>query len=171
MCYSAKVRAEYRAYVKEFGAHLTLDEYVREYWEQYGDEWIPKLPQAFRAWFDDPMVPGQAEIRWAIEQWKARTIAKTEQELFAQVKRKADAERALQTKTTKKAQEDLRISTDKISKFKTKLDELKRSELKPQDSRISPGHAGSGHHLVGESRLSRPLALDLECSHAPLTPY
>jgi hypothetical protein len=46
MCYSAKVRAEYRAYVKEFGAHLTLDEYIREHRQQFGDEWNPKLPQA-----------------------------------------------------------------------------------------------------------------------------
>lgn len=48
MCYSAKVRAEYRAYVKEFGAVLTLNEYVKEYWEQFGDEWIP---ETIRAWF------------------------------------------------------------------------------------------------------------------------
>ncbi|MBN7139015.1 hypothetical protein A7A76_07890 [Lysobacter enzymogenes] len=139
MCYSAKVRAEYRAYVKEFGAHLTLDEYVKEYWEQFGDEWVPKLPQAIRAWFDDPTVPGQAELHEVVAAWKARTIAKTETDLFAQVKRKADAERALQAKITKKAQEDLRISTNKIGHFKTKLDDLKRSELKPRDSRIYPG--------------------------------
>lgn len=52
------------------------------------------------------------------------------------MKRKANAERALQTKTTKKAQEDLRMSTNKIGQFKTKLDDLRRSELKSRDSRI-----------------------------------
>lgn len=35
--HSAKVREEYRTYVKEFEPHLTLDEYLPEYWESFGN--------------------------------------------------------------------------------------------------------------------------------------
>jgi len=139
VCYSAKVRAEYREYVKEFGAVLSLDAYVAEYWEQMGDEWVKKLPKAIRAWFADPQTAEEARIKAAIADWEARETTKTQQDLFAQAKRLADAERALQTKVTKKAQNDQRIATNKIGQFKTKLDDLRRVELKPRDSRIYPG--------------------------------
>ncbi|WP_363799850.1 hypothetical protein ABU614_06995 [Lysobacter firmicutimachus] len=139
MCYSAKVRAEYREYVREFGAVLSLDAYVAEYWEQMGDEWVKKLPKAVRAWFADPQTAEEVRVQAAIAEWEAREATKTQQDLFAQAKRLADAERALQTKVTKKAQNDLRVATNKIGQFKTKLDDLRRTEVKPRDSRIYPG--------------------------------
>ncbi|WP_408431775.1 hypothetical protein [Paraburkholderia fungorum] len=60
--------------------------------------------------------------------------------LFKQRKRLADAERSLLTKVTKAATESQRIATDKIAWTLGKLDDIQRSELKPRDSRIFPGH-------------------------------
>jgi hypothetical protein len=59
--------------------------------------------------------------------------------LLKQKKRLADAERTLQKKTTKKAQEDQRVATDKIEWAKTKLSDLRRSNLTPEDERFFPG--------------------------------
>ncbi|MGN7917337.1 SOS response-associated peptidase family protein [Lysobacter sp. 22409] len=138
MCYSAKVRAEYREYVKEFGATLSLDAYVAEYWEQMGDEWVKKLPKAFRAWFNEAQTPEEARIRAEIAAWEAQATTKTQQDLFTQAKRLADAERSLKTKVTKKAENDVRVATNKIGQFKAKLEDLQRTELKDRDSRIYP---------------------------------
>ncbi|WP_363800049.1 hypothetical protein ABU614_08545 [Lysobacter firmicutimachus] len=54
---------------------------------------------------------------------------------------------------TKKAQNDQRIATNKIGQFKTKPDDLGRTELKPLDSRIYSGLAGAGHRLGGRQRV------------------
>ena len=45
--------------MKEFWAHLALDEYVKGYWDQFGDEWGPKLPQAIRAGSTIPPYQGK----------------------------------------------------------------------------------------------------------------
>jgi len=63
-----------------------------------------------------------------------------EQELFAQRKRLADAERILQTKVTKAATDSKRIATDKISKTMGWLGDLQRTEPKERDARIFPGN-------------------------------
>jgi hypothetical protein len=60
------------------------------------------------------------------------------QEMFAQLKRKADAERALQTKITKKAENDARIGAKKAEQIKGRLDDLKRTTPAAKDSRIFP---------------------------------
>lgn len=77
---------------------------------------------------------------WAeVEQWNRDEAAILEQELFANRKRLADAERALQVKETKKAREDVRIAGSKIEGAKVRLADLQRVESKDRDSRIFPG--------------------------------
>jgi putative SOS response-associated peptidase YedK len=89
--------------------------------------------------FRNPQSEPEREIHSMVVAYNAQEIAKAEQELFKQVKRLADAERALQTKATKKAQEDQRIATNKIAQLKTRIADLKRNEPKGEDSRIYPG--------------------------------
>ncbi len=77
---------------------------------------------------------------WAeIQQWNQAEAAIPEQELFANRKRLADAERSLHAKETKKAREDLRIAGNKIERAMGKLADLKRADGKDRDSRIFPG--------------------------------
>lgn len=52
----------------------------------------------------------------------------------------ADAERTLQTKTTKTATESKRIATDKIDAVLRRLADFGRTEQEPRDSRIFPGY-------------------------------
>ncbi|KGM54195.1 hypothetical protein N799_09960 [Lysobacter arseniciresistens ZS79] len=137
MCYSAQVWASYEKYVRLYGAHIDIrtfhDLYVRK---RQGDKL--KTPKAMDVAFDatDPATAPTAAL---VREIHAAEVATLEQELFKQRKRLADAERALQSKTTKKAQEDQRIAGTKVDQLKARLARLKQAEPAPADSRIYPG--------------------------------
>ncbi|MBB1473496.1 SOS response-associated peptidase family protein [Luteimonas sp. MC1782] len=156
MCYSAQVRAEHRKFQRQTGATMELKDYVRLYWSDKGDAGAkrPKVPRALEIGF---LRDGPPEIADLIRQWDAREMSTLEQELFKQRKRVADGERSLQAKVTKKAQEDMRIGMAKVEQIRGRIDALKRSEPKPDDARIYPGHYT--HVLVGEGgkRVMRPM--------------
>jgi hypothetical protein len=71
-----------------------------------------------------------------IEEFRASQARLWEQELFKQRKRLADAQRKLQSKETKAARNDERISTDKIETLTAKLTSLRSDQLRSTDSRI-----------------------------------
>ncbi|RYG39299.1 MAG: hypothetical protein EON93_00225 [Burkholderiales bacterium] len=140
MCYSAEVKADYRYYVETFNVAINLKEFAKLFWRRLDDgTWVPKIPRAMEAPFLNPKTDEEREIKDAIDRFRDQQAMRLEQSIFKQTKRKADAERTLQTKTTKKAQEDLRISTKKIGEDKRRLENLRRTEAKRSDSRIWPG--------------------------------
>ena len=79
-------------------------------------------------------------IKAHVDTFNRQQAARLEQELFKQRKRLADAERTLQTKTTKAATESKRIATAKVEWALGKLGDLRRSDLIDDDSRIFPAH-------------------------------
>jgi putative SOS response-associated peptidase YedK len=89
--------------------------------------------------FAEPANDAERRIKALIDRFDAEQETRLTQELFAQRKRLADAERTLQAKTTKKALEDRRIATSKIDWALGKLAALRRVELVDEDSRIFPG--------------------------------
>jgi putative SOS response-associated peptidase YedK len=89
--------------------------------------------------FSEPETDEERQIAEMISAYNAEQATKLEQELFKQRKRLADAERTLQTKTTKAAQESKRIATDKVEWCLGKLNDLRRDELNDEDHRIFPG--------------------------------
>lgn len=139
MCYSAQVVASYRDYVRLHGADVDIHEFVKLYVDRRDGAKL-KVPKAMDAPFLDPRSEDEREIRDLIVAFNAEQASKLEQDLFKQKKRLADAERTLQTKTTKKALEDQRIATEKIAWAMGKLSDLRRSEPRDRDSRIFPGH-------------------------------
>lgn len=138
MCYSAKIRAEYRAYIKEYGAILTLDEYVIEYWEQMGDDWVKKMPSAFRQWFRGPGTESMARVGEAIEEWTDRQIPEVKAELAKQEARLAENEAKLAKKVTKAAQEEVRKATAKIEAAAAMLQSLAKTNTAAVTARIFP---------------------------------
>lgn len=132
MCYSAQIWADYRKYQKTFGADLDIAAFVQLYWARQNGAKV-KTPKAM----DDALL--ESEAGELIRAYRGSQAMKLEQELFTQKKRLNDAVRTLQTKTTKKAQEDRRIATEKISKAELGMDDLRRAEPLPRDSRIFPG--------------------------------
>jgi putative SOS response-associated peptidase YedK len=76
---------------------------------------------------------------------------------FQQRKRLADAERALERKATKTAEESERIATDKVAWALGKLSDLHRSELIDEDSRIYPGHYAPVLVVEDGKRVIKPM--------------
>jgi putative SOS response-associated peptidase YedK len=139
MCYSAQIQADYRRYVKMFGAQMDIREFARLFWERAeGNK--AKIPKAVEDAFVEPQNDDERQIKTFIDRFNVEQANKLEQELFKQRTRLADAERTLQSKATKAAAESKRISTDKIDAALRRLEDLKRIDPKPRDSRIFPGH-------------------------------
>ena len=142
MCYSAIVVDAFIAYAKDNQLGLDIDEFEALYYPEERekrkdrirrkrgktvkgmDDWIRQQSPAIGALIDD---------RDAVE------VARLEQEIFKQTKRLADAQRALAVKVTKKAENDLRVATDKVPQLKARLATLKRKEPKQGDWRFFPG--------------------------------
>lgn len=141
MCYSAKVKAEYNAFVRLYNSRLDIKAFYELYWRRKKKQGpLLKIPKAMDAWFAQPRSDEEREIKALIDEFNGEQATSFEQELFRQRKRLADAERTLQTKTTKTAMESKRIATDKIDWALGKLADLKRTEPRDRDSRIFPGH-------------------------------
>ena len=157
MCYSAQAWQDYRKFKREFGATLGIKEYIRLFWD-WREKGTPyRFPKAMLDAFADAKDGDELKIRQWIDDWKAEQVTATEQELFALKKRLADAERTLQTKVTKKAQNDQRIATDKIGKATLKLKDLRRTDPLPRDSRIFPGNYTTVMVSEGGQRLVYPM--------------
>jgi putative SOS response-associated peptidase YedK len=140
MCYSAKARQEYRQYCREFGGTLSIEDYLRLFWERKEKGSPYRVPKAMEDAFLRDDSSEVAEIQLLIQEYRREEASRTEQELFAQTKRLNDAIRSLANKSTKKAENDKRIATGKIEKAKLKIADLRRSEPRDRDARIFPGN-------------------------------
>jgi len=156
MCYSAQVWADYRRYIRDFGAELDIKEFFDIFWRRKGDAKV-KVPKAMEAAFAEPRSDMEREIKALIEEFAAEQEIKLQQDIFKQRTRLADAERSLLTKTTKKASEEKRISTDNIDKAKKKLADLSRTDLDGNDSRIYPKHFAPVMVMENGKRVIKPM--------------
>lgn len=136
MCYSAIVWANFDDYVRAFGATIDIQEFERIYFPEEREVRIKrkKTPRAM----DLALAAFFPRIHEFIEREDIETIAALEHEMFKQAKRVADGERALLTKVTKKAQEDVRIGSNRVKSIKRQIGDLKRTTLEPKASQIFP---------------------------------
>jgi putative SOS response-associated peptidase YedK len=139
MCYSAQIQAAYLKYLRETGAEMDIDQFVEIFGARVSDSSI-RIPRAVERWFDEPHTDAERKIKAFIDEYRGSEITKLEQEVFAQKKRLADAERTLATKVTKAAQESQRIASSKIEKAIERLDRLKAVKPHPAEARIFPLH-------------------------------
>lgn len=166
MCYSAQIQADYKKFVKMFGAIMSLREFAELYLERANGS-KAKIPKAMDAAFTEPGAEGQSEIKAAIDRFNAQQATRLEQELFKQRARLADADRTLQMKTTKAATESKRIATDKIETTIRRLDDLRRTELKDRDSRIFPGHYAPIMVMENGQRVVKPMRYQCRIAGKP----
>jgi putative SOS response-associated peptidase YedK len=139
MCYSAQIQASYHKYVRMFGAHMSIREFVQLYWERAEGSGA-RIPKAMDDAFSEPQSDDEREIKASIDKYNTQQVTKLEQDLFKQRARLAEAERSLLTKVTKGASESKRIATDKIEWSLGRLDDIRRTTPQPRDSRIFPAH-------------------------------
>lgn len=125
MCYSAKVWVDYRLYVKKFGAHIDIDEFVQLLEQRLAGAKLI-IPRGVTDVLKN--LPQTAEERHCsdlIQRYEAQEASRLEEQLFTQPRRLADAERALATKTSKKATEERRIAGNKVTWLLGKLEDLR----------------------------------------------
>jgi len=156
MCYSAQIWADYRRYVRDFGVELSVREFYDLFWRRKADPKV-KVPKAMEAAFAAPASDIERDIKALIDEFSAEQEVKLQQELFKQRKRLVDAERALQTKTTKKAEEDRRIATSKIAGALDRLSALHRTEFVDDDARIFPQNFAPVMVAQDGKRVLRPM--------------
>ena len=132
MCYSAQIQADYRRYVRMFGAQMDIRVFARLFWERTEGS-KAKVPKAMEDAFLEPQGDDERQIKEFIDRFNTEQATTLEHDLFKQRTRLADAERALQTKVTKAATESRRIATDKIDSDLRRLDDLRRTTPKDRD--------------------------------------
>jgi putative SOS response-associated peptidase YedK len=137
MCYSAKVIQSLREYARLMGASADYAQIEALIQARLTDSSI-RIPRGFERNFDQPQNEAEQRIRALLDQARQASITKFEQEIFAQKKRLADAQRKLQQKETKSAREHERIATNKIAVALEKLSLLKGTQPHPDDDRIFP---------------------------------
>lgn len=156
MCFSAQVEASYREYVYRTGARIDLPEFMRIFKIRQSGERVV-IPKAMEAPFLVPANDDERAIAELIRAHSAEVASKTEAELFKQKTRLNTATRTLAEKSTKKALDDVRIASNKIAQMLGRLDDLRRTELKPRDSRIYPGSYALVLVVENGERVVRPM--------------
>lgn len=124
-----------------YGAQVDFQAFLDLFLRRQGGEKIlmPKgLTDAFKHGKAENDV--EAQCQELVRAYDAAQIPILQEQLFAQRRRLADAERSLSVKVTKKATEDLRIAPKKIADLVRKLDDLERADPKERDDRIFAGH-------------------------------
>jgi putative SOS response-associated peptidase YedK len=122
---------------RQLGIRLDYDDIEKLFFRRLDDSSI-NISRGFEANFDDPMTDRERRIKGAIDEHRSKLASKMEKDLFTQKTRLVTAERQLKEKETKKAREDVRISTSKIDVLSTKLGRLRSSEPIEEDNRIFP---------------------------------
>ncbi|MBA8680528.1 SOS response-associated peptidase family protein [Stenotrophomonas tumulicola] len=168
MCYSAKINAEYQKLVRQYGATMSLEAFTQLYLMDEGKK-RPKTPKALDEAFRHGTSPAERAIAASVEQWNRAEIQVLEQELFAQRRRLVDAERALQVKPTKKAENERGVAGRKIERALSKLTSLKRTQPGAGDSRIFPGYYAPVIVSEGGQRVIKPMRYQCRLAGKPAT--
>jgi putative SOS response-associated peptidase YedK len=156
MCYSAQVVQDYKKYIRAYGAILSIKEFFDLFWRRKNGAKV-KVPKGMELAFLQGETEAEREIATLIDEFNTTEATRIEQDLFAQRKRLADAERALAAKPTKKAAEDKRIATAKIDAAVRRLADLRRTEPLPRDDRIFPGQFAPVIVMEDGQRVLKPM--------------
>lgn len=156
MCYSAQVWSDYRRYVRDYGATLDVKEFYDLFWRRNSDPKV-KIPKGMELPFLEADSDNLKAIQQLVNEFQAEQTVQLEQELFAQRKRLADAERNLHTKVTKAAESSRRIASNKVDAALRKLADLRRTEPVERDARIFPGNYAPVMVMEGGERVIKPM--------------
>lgn len=140
MCYSAQIKADYKDFVRQFGAVISIKRFQELFWEKRQDGAWMKIPKAMREAFRKPEGEEGFELAKLVAEADREQVEKFQAELAAQQERLDKAQSVVNgPKPTKKAAEDVRIAGNKIKAAQRNLEDLTRKELVDKDSRIFPG--------------------------------
>ena len=158
MCYSAQIKADYHDFLREYGAVISLKRFSELFWEKRQDGQWTKIPKAMREAFRRPHGEDEFALAKLVAEADRELVLKYDAEISAQSERSTKAEAVLAgPKPTKKAADDLRIASNKISAAQRNLEDLRRKQLVDKDSRIYPGQYALVMIEQGGQRLVVPM--------------
>lgn len=167
MCYSALVEHDLKKLNRGFKARIDENAFMDLFTERAdvaaalldGSKEAKKIVVAKNldwTFLKDPHGATGREIAKQIQRWWSLEEKRLGEMKQVQTLRVTTAEAALQKKVTKKAENDLRVGTNKIQKAEADLQELRREPEGESDSWIWPKYHFPGIHLVDGERLIRP---------------
>lgn len=166
VCYSAMIEQSVKSLGIRFQARVQLDLFEELFRRRLTDERI-KIPRAMEQDFLHPSNASEVRIFEAIQEYRQYQSRKWEAERLRQRERLAIAERTLQSRTTKKAQSEQRIASNKVAFCEAQLAALARSTLEPQDSRVFPQWYAPVVCLASNQLVIRPMRYHLRPSDKP----
>lgn len=144
MCYSAMVEQDAKKLARQFDAEVQIKMYAELFQRRLDGEklYINKAMEI--PFLTNAKTMDERSVGVAIRKWHENEINRLTRELEKQEMRLVNALQELEKKETKKAQEDKRISTSKISKCKLDLERHESEKLESEsESRIYPLHYAS----------------------------
>lgn len=166
MCYSAMVWQDYHAFVRKFGAKLSIEDFVRLFRVRENGGKV-KIPRGMEDAFKDASAGAEKLIYDLARHYRDEQRNRHLMEIIEQGERLQRAQASLEKKTTKKAADDVRIAGKKIAAAQRRLDELDRDEPVPKDSRIYPGDYAPVMILQNGERLVVPMRYQCRIAGVP----
>lgn len=177
MCHSAQTWAAYHRYIKEWGADISIREFVKLFAQRKASGAI-NVPKALEAAFARGDTPEEREIQRLIEEFRVQDLQRHEQGLFEGRRRLVDAERKLARKVedaTRQASlfaqpgdsapvrgtiglaDEVRKAGNEVEWHRGKILDHRRSELTPADSQFWPGYYAPVMISEGGWRVVKPM--------------
>jgi putative SOS response-associated peptidase YedK len=165
MCYSALVQNDVKKLAFKYKARIQYTSFEDLFRLRLEHTEIT-IPRALEQGFKNPITPQEKRIWRLIQKFRDLQREKFNAELEKQANRNASAKTSLKTKVTKKAQEDLRISGNKIEDLSKKLEALDKDDS-PEYARIFPHHYSCLVVNEGGERVVRPFRYHLRPKGKP----
>jgi putative SOS response-associated peptidase YedK len=137
MCFSALVQQNLDELSKRFGGEVDWEAF-EELFKARAEGSDVKVSRALERNFSNAKDPIQERTRDYIERYVQAKASEWETEIFTQRRRLGNAEASLKTKETKKAREDVRIATKKVTTLLDRLSALRKTDPRDEDTRIFP---------------------------------
>jgi putative SOS response-associated peptidase YedK len=137
MCYSAKVQQNLHTLARRFGAQIDWAMFEEIFHKRLSDDDI-RIAHALEDNFDAPASPLEQRIHADIATWRQRMATLWESDLFRQKQRLAAARRALALRDNRKAREEERIASTKITAYLERLSALRGADPRDEAERIFP---------------------------------
>lgn len=139
MCYSAMVQQDAKRLARQFDAEIQLKMFAELFDRRTKGEKLSLNKAMELPFLKSAKSMEEKAIAKTIRQWHEAEIPRLEAEIAKQTERLNKAKESLKKKETKKANEDVRIATNKISKAEFDLEKHQSEEIESEsDERIYP---------------------------------
>lgn len=161
MCYAAQIKADFRKFTRQYGAVLSLHQFFKLFWHKRKDQEWQKIPKAVRTAFaqarGNDASDEERELAELVAAGDRDHANALEAELFRQKTRLAEAERALASRPTRKAENEQRVATDRIARLQQNLADLQRAAPTAEDAMIFPGYYAPVMVTIDGQRMIVPM--------------